>query len=458
MFFKSKRKGNSATTTGNDMKRFLLELEQTIQNGLIPPKETSPLFDQAFALLKKPLGMLQTINQKLIYGVSSVLQGMVQAGLQVDALAANSSEQSANVQQAAAAVQGLSSAATEVAQAATQASQSAHAAIEQSIHNVEVISTALATFSNLQREMLAVREEVLALSNTVSGIEEVMAFIAEVSDQTRLLALNAKIEAARAGDAGRGFAVVADEVGKLSSRTQEGTERVRQLVGKVLPRAEAAASRTEELAQEAHKAGQNVENAQQDLQLIQEHLNTITGYLETVAAATEEQAAASQEAAASLQEAGYMSQVLADNTKEMADNLAELGKLVEELQQVVGSSGIPLDDCTVLQLAKADHLLWVQRLHNLFWGRQDLKPQEVTSDHECRFGHWYYKDAVSTFGTNDTFQKLETPHARIHELAQEIVRAWHAGRQEEAHQLFDELQQVSMQLISLLEEMEEMAC
>ena len=152
-----------------------------------------------------------------------------------------------------------------------------------------------------------------------------------------------------------------------------------------------------------------------------------------------------------------MSQVLADNTHEIADNLAKLGDLVEELQQVVGSSGMPLDDCAVLQLAKADHLLWVQRLHNLFWGREELTPKEVTSDHECRFGHWYYGDAKSTFASQAAFQRLEVPHARIHELAQEIVQTWHAGQREEAHQLFAELQQVSSQLISLIEEMEEAA-
>ncbi|MGI6128991.1 MAG: methyl-accepting chemotaxis protein [bacterium] len=452
MLFGLRNKANARASTNNDMQVFLSELKQTVNSGLVPPEKTSPFFAQAFALLEKPFQSVKRLNQQFIHGVGTVLQGMVQAGLRVDALAANSADQSANVQQAGAAVQELSAAATDVAQAATEASHNAHAAIEQSAHNIEVVSAALAAFRVLQSEMLSVRAEVLALSDAVTGIEEVMAFIAEVSDQTRLLALNAKIEAARAGDAGRGFAVVADEVGKLSSRTQEGTERVRQLVGEVLPRAGAAASRTEELAQEAEKAGQNVEAAQKDLGVIQDHLRHISDLLENVAAATEEQAAASQQAAASLQEAGHISHVLAQNTQELADNLAELGNQVEQLQEVVGSSGMNLDHGDILELAKADHLLWIQRLHNLFWGRLDLQPEEVASHHECRFGHWYYGDAQSHFGSHAMFKQLEEPHARVHELADEIVRAWGAGRKEEAHRLFDQLQQVSAQLMSLIDE------
>ena len=448
LFWRKKETNNSV-----ELDKFLAELEQTLARGLVPPEEQSPLFAKVYSLLEGPLKEMQSLNRQFIHGVGALLRDMVDSGLKVDDLAANSAQQSSNVQQIGAAIEELSAGAIEVAEAASDASHNAQAALGQSEENVEVVTAALTAFMDMKNEMLAVREEVLALSETVSGIQEVMEFIAEVSDQTRLLALNAKIEAARAGEVGRGFAVVADEVGKLSSRTQECTERVRQLVEEVLPRATAAAVRTEEMAQEAERAGQSVERAEGDLQAIQNHLRHIAEHLESMAAATEEQAAASQEAAATLQEVGHSAQLQAENTQEMADNLAKLGGHVGKLQNVVGSGDHRLSSCDVLELAKADHLLWVHRLHNLFWGREDLEEGEITSHHECRFGRWYYGDAMADMGDSKTFQELEIPHAQVHKLAGDIVRAWSQGQKEEAYNLFAQLQETSTALTNLVDKL-----
>jgi methyl-accepting chemotaxis protein len=443
-----------AKELGDQEEAFLSELEQLM--GAEPPvlSEASSLFQKAFAILGKPWLALRAFLRGFVQGLPGLVSAMTKAGMKIDALAAASAQQNQSLQQVAAAVEELAASATEMAETASQAAREAEAARSEADESISAVEEALAAFSAIQNDMLEVRKEVAQLADVAKSIEEVVRFIADVSDQTRLLALNAKIEAARAGEAGKGFAVVADEVGKLSRRIQDGAYKVRESVTEITQRVMLAADMTQKLADGAAAAGQTINQAPAKLAIVQTHLTSITSYLENVAALTQDQAAGSQEAASGAQEVGNLAEAVAASTAELADDLVFLAERLEEFRQLLGNSDLPLSDEDMLGVAKSDHLAWIQRLHNLFWGRETLTTNEVTSSHECRFGRWYDGRGQEKFGSYATFPALAAPHERVHELAKLIVDAWYRGEKEEAQHLFAELSQLSSELVDQIEKLE----
>src|SRR5690606_34466294 len=134
------------------------------------------------------------------------------------------------VDQVATAFQEMSATAQDVAHNAAQAAEAARNADQASREGLQVIDTTTASIELLANEMNVAMQEVEGLASSSEQIGSVLEVIRAIAEQTNLLALNAAIEAARAGEAGRGFAVVADEVRNLASRTQESVEEIRQVI------------------------------------------------------------------------------------------------------------------------------------------------------------------------------------------------------------------------------------
>ena len=229
----------------------------------------------------------------------------------------------------------MSSSIQEVARHATSAADASTTAYEETSTGQSVVNNAVSSINTLSNEISNATEVIKQLEANSEEIGSILDVIRGIAEQTNLLALNAAIEAARAGEQGRGFAVVADEVRTLARRTQESTEQIHSMIERLQE-----GSRKAVVAMETsnEKAAESVESAQQagnTLDSIYNAVNTINDMNNQIAAAAEEQATVAESVNKNVIEIYDVSQQTKDGAEQTLTSSNELARLAEQLQTLV---------------------------------------------------------------------------------------------------------------------------
>ncbi|WP_434060034.1 methyl-accepting chemotaxis protein [Pseudomonas fulva] len=244
--------------------------------------------------------------------------------------------QNDEVNQAATAVTEMSAAVDEVARNAAEAadaSQRTHALASAGIDNV---ARTLKAIQDLTQNVGNTSGQVQQLSARAQDISKVVEVIRAIAEQTNLLALNAAIEAARAGEQGRGFAVVADEVRALAHRTQQSTQEIEQMIGGIQNDSVQAVRAMEHSQQMASDSTAVAQNADSSLQQIAEAITLINERNILIATAAEEQAQVAREIDRNIISIRELSTQSADGASQTAMASGEVSKLAVGLNRVVG--------------------------------------------------------------------------------------------------------------------------
>ena len=244
-------------------------------------------------------------------------------------------DQQHEIQQVATAVTEMAQTAGEVSNNAGQASQATDKADHESQNGQKVVNDNIAAISSLADEIESARQVIQTLSNEVQKIASASQVIRSIADQTNLLALNAAIEAARAGEQGRGFAVVADEVRTLAGRTGQSTDEIEQIISSLLNGAEEAVKVMEQSKQQAHDSVAQSQTTGDSLQAILGSIHTINEMNLLVASSAEEQSSVAEEVSRNIERINEFSEQTVDDAQSTADATQKLSEQAEQLKSIV---------------------------------------------------------------------------------------------------------------------------
>ncbi|MAA71712.1 MAG: hypothetical protein CL679_08290 [Bermanella sp.] len=236
----------------------------------------------------------------------------------------NTDNQQQSVEMVAAAINQMGATVQEIAQNANETADAAKQASKESHDGQLVVNTTVDGINSLFDKMQGASKVITTLATDVGEISTVLAVIKGISEQTNLLALNAAIEAARAGEQGRGFAVVADEVRTLAQRTHESTEEINTMVLKLQNGAQDAVSAMNSGIETAQDSVESADTAGKSLAKITQAINAITDLSMQVATATEEQSSVVNELNNHILNIKTMSDDTAQETKTVSKKCKEL--------------------------------------------------------------------------------------------------------------------------------------
>ena len=248
----------------------------------------------------------------------------------------NVNQQESKIEQVATAMNQMAATVQEVARHAREASDAAQSADQESANGSRVVSEVVDAINHLAQQVGSAARAIHSLEENAEAIGAVLDVIRGIAEQTNLLALNAAIEAARAGEQGRGFAVVADEVRTLASRTQQSTEEIQETIERLQAGARAAVEEMEQGRAQTEQTVERAGRAGEALAVITSAVSRIAEMNTQIANAANEQSSVAEAINQNVVSINTLSVQAAQGAEHAAASSQDVERLAEELQGLVG--------------------------------------------------------------------------------------------------------------------------
>lgn len=246
-------------------------------------------------------------------------------------------EQTSLIYSTSTAIGEMSATVSEVAASASRTADLAAQASSDSARGKALVEQVTESMEQIESQTISMRDSLQSLGNQVDDIGSIIGMINDVADQTNLLALNAAIEAARAGEAGRGFAVVADEVRKLAEKTMEATRQVETSINGIQAGTRHSVTSMQEAADFVVSSMQTVKEADDALSRIEDRVNTTANEINMIATASEEQSATTVEMRNSAETLNNLAGSIASGMDKTLSDVEVLDNLMKQLHEVMSS-------------------------------------------------------------------------------------------------------------------------
>jgi methyl-accepting chemotaxis protein len=335
-----------AWLTGNQIVKPILRLREILQDmargeGDLTQRVELASGDeigQASGFFNQMMTGLQKMVIDIAAEAQQVEQGAEQSSERVTAVQVNVVEGAERTRSTAAATEEMSATSAEIARNAETAAGEAEKAREQAQDGSTAMQQVAQKAQTMETQIGQLQESVDAIEAKGRSMDKVIVIgvINEIAEQTNLLALNAAIEAARAGEAGRGFAVVADEVRQLASKTQHSTAQIRTLLDDNRHSNQALVSSMEQVAETTGTMRESVDDTEQVIRLMSENVELMNEMVDQIAHAAREQSQASEQIAHNVEVMSGKESENADWMKASSEDLEELTRTSTRLNIIAG--------------------------------------------------------------------------------------------------------------------------
>ena len=294
--------------------------------------------DEAAQMGRAVNGFIRTLNE-LLLKILSTTESVAGAAQTIDTfsgqIAQGTDDQNRQVLQIVSAIEEMSSSVVEVARKSAEASNNAAESGQAAEEGGSVVNETIEGMKAISDAVSAGAASVAELGNRGEQIGQIIEVINDIADQTNLLALNAAIEAARAGEHGRGFAVVADEVRKLADRTTKATDEIALSIKAIQDETSQAVERMNSGTEQVNSGVKTATAAGQSLQQIVSNAQAVAGMIQSIAAAAEEQSAASEQIHRNVEGVAEVTRTTNDGAKQMVGAATSLTGNAHELQSLL---------------------------------------------------------------------------------------------------------------------------
>ncbi len=391
--------------------------------------------DELSMLQNKFVDVIAQVDEKLtnvIYQISTAGDSIMPLMNHVSEISKAVSTSTEVAHQVATAGQEMNATISEIAANTNDSVNMTDMAVDVAAKGGELISKA-SEFSEIAGEkMRNLSLKVESLKNEADKIGGVVNVINDLSDQTNLLALNAAIEAARAGEAGRGFAVVADEVRKLAERTQSATNEIASVISQIQTDIQATVQEAADAVKSVEEQKNLTEEANESFTQIFNNIQEVNALIGSISAAIEEQSATTSEISNSIEDLSRDTQSLDRLTVDLMDASGQLVNSINYIDKELGQFKVSNPSAFFI-MNKITHAILLKDIYNcVITGDCNVK---LTDHRNCSFGKYYYSDECQKqYGHIRAFKDIEIPHQAVHKAAQDVIQALNSNDNNEIHE------------------------
>jgi methyl-accepting chemotaxis protein len=291
---------------------------------------------------------------------------------------------------------------------------------------------------NESADMIAdINRQVQEFQEKIDKINEIVTIVKNIASQSNLLALNASIEAARAGAAGKGFAIVADQVRQMSTNTSSSAEDIVGYVSQLKESITTLASSMKDTTEKLSEGNQKVENSLDDMENLNSQISTITTAINSVFNDIDMQSQITKEFASQVEGISNSYGILSENCITTGSQVYRMGRQIDTCRSDMARRFSELTELDWLRVFEIDHFILMWRVYNNAVEFEHLRIEQLNNPEGCKIGKWMAKQSDKRIAQSSEFKAVDKSHRELHRYACESWQAKENGDVSSAMRYFE---------------------